>query len=225
MQRNRRVYSWVWLFLFFVCGVPTLGESRTMILDNPQRMPFSGFASSLALVGDIDGDQVSDYLVGAYDNRWDKNDRQGRVFVFSGKSGKLLFPIDHPFPQKAAAFGFSVASAGDVNKDGTADFLIGAFGQDDGSGKAFVFNGKDGKLLYPVQAPQRQIGAGFGWAVASFGDLNGDSTPDFGVGAFAQEGAGRVFVFSGHRREALTHDHSASRKLRFWLGFGRHRGS
>ncbi len=187
-------------------------------------MPFSGFASSLTLVGDVDGDQVSDYLVGAYDNRWDKNDRQGRVFVFSGKSGKLLFPIDHPFPQKAAAFGFSVASAGDVNKDGTADFLIGAFGQDDGSGKAFVFNGKDGKLLYPVQAPQRQIGAGFGWAVASFGDLNGDSTPDFGVGAFAQEGAGRVFVFSGHNGKLLRTITPPAGSFAFGWAVGRHRG-
>jgi hypothetical protein len=203
MPHVRRVYSWVSLFLFFLCSVPTIGESRTMILDNPQRMAFSGFASSLALVGDIDGDQVPDYLVGAYDNRWDKNDRQGRVFVFSGKSGKLLFPIDHPSPQKAAAFGFAVASAGDINKDGANDFLIGAFGQDDGRGKVFVFNGKDGKLLYPVQALQRQPGAGFGWALTSVGDLNGDNTPDFAVGAFAHEGAGQVFVFNGQDGKLL----------------------
>ena len=58
MQRTRRVYLWMWLFLWLGCGLPTFGEARTMILDNPQRMPFSGFASSLALVGDIDGDQV-----------------------------------------------------------------------------------------------------------------------------------------------------------------------
>ena len=202
MQRDRRGYLGVWLSLFFVCGIPDLGEARTMILDNPQRAAFSGFASSLAVVSDIDGDQVPDYLVGAYDNRWEKNDRQGCAFVFSGKSGKLLFSIDDPIPQPLAAFGFAVASAGDVNKDGTADFLIGAFGQD-GSGKAFVFSGKDGKLLYAVQAPQRQLGAGFGWAVASLGDLNSDGIPDFGIGAFAQEGTGRVFVFSGHDGKLL----------------------
>ena len=27
-----------------------------MFLDNPMRLPFSGFASSLALAGDVDGD-------------------------------------------------------------------------------------------------------------------------------------------------------------------------
>jgi len=202
MQRNRRVCLWIWLLLFLDCGFPTRGEPRTMILDNPQRIAFSGFASSVALVSDIDGDQVSDYLVGAYDNRWEKNDRQGRAFVFSGKSGKLLFTIDDPAPQPLAAFGFAVASPGDMDKDGTADFLIGAFGED-GSGKAYVFSGKEGKLLYSVQAPQQQTGAGFGWAVAGLGDLNGDGTPDFGVGAFAQEGAGRVFIFSGRDGKLL----------------------
>ena len=202
MQHDSQVYLWARLFLFLVCGLPALGEARTMIIDNPQRVAFSGFASSLALVGDIDGDQVPDYLVGAYDNRWEKNDRQGRAFVFSGKSGKLLFTLDDPVPQPLAAFGFAVSSAGDVNKDGIADFLIGAFGQD-GGGRAFVFNGKDGKLLYSVQPPQRQTGSGFGWAVALLSDLNGDSNPDFAVGAFAQEGSGRVFIFSGHDGKLL----------------------
>lgn len=203
MQHDRCGYFGVRLFFVFMCMVPALGEARTMILDNPQRVAFSGFASSLAVLGDIDGDQVSDYLVGAYDNRWEKNDRQGRAFVFSGKSGKLLFSIDDPVPQPLAAFGFSVASAGDINKDGTTDFLVGAFGQDEGRGKAFVFSGKDGKLLYSLQAPQRQAGAGFGWALTALDDLNGDGTADFAVGAFAQEGAGRVFVFSGHEGKLL----------------------
>jgi hypothetical protein len=173
-----------------------------MILDNPQRVAFSAFSASLAVVGDVDGDQVPDYLVGAYNNRWEKNDRQGRAFVFSAKSGKLLFTIDDPEPQPLAAFGFAVASPGDLNNDGIADFLIGAFAQG-GSGKAFVFNGKDGKLLYTVQAPQPQLGAGFGWAVTSLGDLNSDGIPDFGVGAFAQEGTGRVFLCSGQDGKLL----------------------
>ena len=57
MQHDSRVYLWARLFLFLVCGLPALGEARTMIIDNPERVAFSGFASSLALVGDIDGDR------------------------------------------------------------------------------------------------------------------------------------------------------------------------
>jgi len=202
MQSTRPLYTCVCVFLCLAWGTPPRVEARTMILDNPQRSAFSAFGAALAVVGDVDGDHVSDYLVGAYDNRWEQNDRQGRAFVYSGKSGKLLFTLDDPIPQPLAAFGFAVASPGDVNNDGIPDFLIGAFAQD-GSGKAFVFNGKDGKLLYAVHASQRQVGAGFGWTVAPLGDLNGDGTPDFAVGAFAQDGTGRVFICSGHDGKLL----------------------
>ena len=196
MPSNSRFVASIVCVLWSFCGPPSVANARVMFLDNPMRLSFSGFASSLAQTGDVDGDGVTDYLVGAYDHRWDNNDHQGRVFVFSGAKGNLLFTIDDPAPQKEAAFGFSVASAGDVNKDGTPDYLIGAFGQD-GKGKGFVFNGKDGKLLYTLQAPHLQSGAGFGWSVASLGDLTNDGIPDLGVGAFAQDGNGRVFIFNG----------------------------
>ena len=154
------------------------------------------------LVGDLDGDGVSDYLVGAYDHPWNKNEHQGRAFVFSGQSGKLLFTIDDPTPQGYGAFGFAVAAAGDVNSDGVPDLLIGAFGQE-GSGRAFVFSGKGGQLLYTLQAPRPEPGAGFGWAVASLGDLTNDGIPELIVGAFAQDGEGRAFVFNGHTGKLL----------------------
>jgi hypothetical protein len=196
MPSNSRFFASIVLMLWSFWGPSLVADARVIFLDNPMRLSFSGFASALALAGDIDADGVMDYLVGAYDHPWDKNDHQGRAFVFSGAKGNLLFAIDNPSPQDEGLFGFSVASAGDVNKDGTPDFLIGAFGQDR-SGKAFVCNGKDGKLLYALQAPQRQSGAGFGWSVASLGDLTNDGVPDIGVGAFAQDGNGRVFLFNG----------------------------
>lgn len=183
-------------FLFLLSwGFPTQAAS-IMTLDNPIRLPFSGFASSMAMAGDLDGDGVSDYLVGAYDHRWNGNEHQGRAFVFSGRSGKLLFTLDNPNPQKEAAFGFAVAAAGDIDKDGVPDVLIGAFGQEE-SGAAFVFSGREHTLLHSLYPPQRQKGAGFGWAVASLGDLTEDGIPELIVGAFAQEGEGRAYVFNG----------------------------
>ena len=205
------------VFLFLCCeALPAAGASNLMILDNPIRMSFGGFASSMTTVGDIDGDGVTDYIVGAYDSpvRYpspvDLSEHEGRAFVFSGKSGDLLFTLSTPEPMPYAAFGFAVAGAGDVNQDGTPDFIVGAFGYGGtgplgrgGSGRAFVFSGKNGQLLRTLQAPQPQTGGGFGWAVSSLGDLNGDEVPELLVGAFGQDGTGRVFVFEGKTGELL----------------------
>ncbi len=116
--------------------------------------------------------------------------------MFSGKSGKLVFTLNTPVRMSPAAFGFSVAGAGDVNSDGTPDLLVGAVRYED-SGKAFVFSGKDASLLHTLQAPHPRVGAGFGWAVASVGDSTGDGVPELLVAAYGEEGAGRVFVFDG----------------------------
>ena len=215
--------------LFFLAFflTPTLSAVSAapglLMLEHPSRLSFTGFGSSLAVVGDIDDDQTPDYLVGAYQHGWQDNLKQGRAFVFSGQSGKLLYTLDNPHPQPDAGFGVAVAAAGDINQDGITDLIVGAFGQgekdtdldlvrrslaapgeeepalkDAGSGQAFVFSGKDGQLLQSLEAPQQQKGAGFGWEVASAGDLTQDNIPELLVGAIAQAGSGRVFVFNGH---------------------------
>ena len=185
------------------------------ILDNPVRIRFSSFSTSLAMLEDITGDGVPDYLVGAYDQPYAKEgmtgkevgigghaksgenaDHQGRAFVFDGDSAKLLYVIDHPFPQKSAAFACAVASAGDVDGDGTADLLIGAFGQKK-SGRAYVLNGRDGSYLMTLAPERPHAGAGFGWSVAGLGDLTGDGVPELAVGAYAQDAEGRAYVYSG----------------------------
>ncbi|MGE0683534.1 MAG: integrin alpha [Candidatus Binatia bacterium] len=196
------------LFLLLFRVPLALGASNLMILDNPERMTFGGFASAMTTIGDIDDDGVNDYLIGAYDYQvrylspTNLSEHQGRAFVFSGKTGKLVFTLDTPVPMPSAAFGFSVADASDVNKDGTPDFFVGAFGYE-GSGKAFVFSGKDATLLHTFQAPQRQIGAGFGWSVSALGDLNADGVSELIVGAFGQDGEGKAFVFDGDTGKLL----------------------
>lgn len=210
MKRSFRPLFVFSLALLFCRTLPAFAGNRYMMLDNPVRMSFAGFASSMTTVGDVDGDGVTDYLVGAYDYqvRYDPpvnlSEHEGRAFVFSGKSGKLLFTLGTPEAMPYAAFGFALAGAGDVNRDGVPDLLVGAFGYGGrdalghgASGRAFVFSGKDGKLLHTLQPPHPQVGAGFGWAVSSLGDLTGDSVPELIVGAFGQDGEGKAFIFNG----------------------------
>ena len=109
--------------------------------------------------------------------------------------------------------GTSVANAGDVNGDGTPDFIVGAPNADSRSrqdnGSAFVVYG--GKELAGVR--HRKLGLdGFridgaasgdlaGTAVASAGDFNGDGIDDVIVGArlAGTDQVGAAYVIYGQR--------------------------
>lgn len=124
-----------------------------------------GFGASVQGPGDTNGDGVTDQLVGAQSLKVGGNDRQGRLYVFSGKDGSLLLKIDDPAPQAGAGFGFqdvSPLSPGDVNRDGYADVYGNGFTQ----GRAWVFNGKTGTVLYEVVNPNPTLGSQFGWSMS-----------------------------------------------------------
>jgi len=196
-----------WAILGSLLGWSVLSaDAATLIIESPERIPFTGFGSALAVVGDLDGDHFPDYAVGAYQYHGNQVAKQGRVFVFSGQRRTVLFTLDPPplspeaaaamDPTEGAAFGCALAAAGDIDQDTVPDLLIGAFGQEK-SGAAYVVSGKTHTLLHTLRAPRPQAGAGFGWSVGVVGDLTGDQIPELLVGAFAQEGNGRVFVFDG----------------------------
>jgi hypothetical protein len=116
----------------------------------------------------------------------------------------MLFNPDF---QNYAYFGFSVASAGDVNGDGYSDVIIGAYNYNPGSapeGKAYVFHGSAWGLSATPDwqtAPINNNGARLGWAVGTAGDVNGDGYADVIIGApgygTAANQTGRVYVYHG----------------------------
>lgn len=165
---------------------------RTLNLPTEDEQPCSSGCGSFGLAvqspGDTDGDGVPDQLVSAPSNDVYKgsgppcgapkpngcNPSQGRMYLFSGRTGELLRRIDDPQPQAGAFFGFqdvAPMSPGDVNGDGAADVYgegwlqNGSAGQ--GQGKAWIFDGRTGKVLYTLDDPQPTSGAQFGWAMAA----------------------------------------------------------
>ncbi|RMF13957.1 MAG: hypothetical protein D6761_10220, partial [Candidatus Dadabacteria bacterium] len=108
--------------------------------------------------------------------------------------------------QAGANFGFSVASAGDVNGDGFADVIIGAQGYDGGQtdeGRAYLYLGGPGGLS-TVPAWVKEIdsaGATFGSSLDGVGDVNGDGYSDVVISAYGysngESGEGGLFLFLG----------------------------
>ncbi|MEP6763362.1 MAG: FG-GAP-like repeat-containing protein [Gemmatimonadaceae bacterium] len=145
-------------------------------------------------IGDVDGDGITDVVTSATSNLPTGN-QIGKVYAYSGKSGKLLWKQTSV---AGAFFGNGIESAGDVNKDGIPDVIVGA----PGINTVFVYSGKDGKELRKIVGDSATQDLGNG--VTGVGDLNHDGYADFVASApRAHGGKGRVYVFSGKDSKPL----------------------
>lgn len=132
------------------------------------------FGLDVAGTGDIDGDGVADFVVGA-----PTAGDGGMAFVYSGRDGALIQSFTGTDSSGDSDFGLSVAGTGDVNGDGVPDILVGIV-DIESAGEARLFSGADGALLFTIEG---RPGDGIGRAVAGPGDLDGDGFADLVVGA------------------------------------------
>jgi hypothetical protein len=141
-------------------------------------------------IGDVDKDGVPDVVTSAPTHG--KDGHTGRVYVYSTRSGNLLWQADG---SPGDEFGSGVEGAGDTNGDGVPDVVAsGPLG-----GVAFIYSGSDGKVLQRFKSvdPDEQ----FGLHVSGIGDIDGDGAADIIVGAPGKDGedktAGHAYVYSG----------------------------
>jgi hypothetical protein len=104
--------------------------------------------------------------------------------------------------QVDAQYGYSVASAGDVNGDGFSDVLVGAWAYSNGEneeGRAYLYHGSVAGLETSASWERESDsgGARFGWSVSGAGDVNGDGFSDVLVGEPGGAFRGRAYLFLG----------------------------
>lgn len=157
------------------------------------------FGRSVGTAGDIDGDLLDDFVVGAPGDD-DAGNLSGAVRVFSGADGMELRRFDGD--SSGDQLGGKVAIAGDVNQDGVMDLIAGMITSSFGGldrGAARVYSGADGSTLYTFVGTS--LAGEFGSAVSGAGDVNGDGWPDVFVGARLDESmglqVGSISLFSG----------------------------
>lgn len=164
--------------------------------------------------GDLNGDGLSDFIIGAPAGNEDGKDRPGTAYIIFGRqaadwgfnfvpaySADAFYDGEVDFDQ----LGKSVAIVGDLNNDGFDDIVLGAPYHDvyrrDG-GKIYIILGKSNGWVTNGNIEQH-ADASFlsdneddqaGYMVSGAGDVNGDGYDDFLIGA---PGNGNVYLMFG----------------------------
>jgi len=214
------------VFVFFgpLLGTRTLAQADVRFTGESASQ-LAGY--SVARAGDLDDDGADDILVSAPGDA----SSAGRVYLIYGSSsrpsGQLSLSTAPSFTGATSGdqAGFAVATAGDVNGDDHADFLVGAPGcrivgvpgcpttTSSSTGAAYLLYGRTTRysgvtaLADAVKYEGQAAGDAAGASVASVGDVNGDGNADFLVGAPGHAaGAGAAYLVLGQGADTFYAD-------------------
>ena len=160
---------------------------------------------TLAAAGDVNGDGLGDFVVGVPNATVNSVTHAGKVLLFLGAATPLGVNPTPAWSQAGTVpnelFGLSIAGAGDVNRDGLSDVVIGALNVGPGNQcEALLYMGQVGGLgTTPLVLPGILSGGDINAVtVASAGDIDGDGYADVALGQPEySSSAGVVQVFYG----------------------------
>ena len=166
--------------------------------------------AALGLADDLDGDGVTDFLVGDPEEEVSVGGGSpGGATLISGATGLPLLSFHGEL--HGDLFGTSLAGGKDLNADGFLDLAIGALEAwgpgNQAQGAVYLYSGADGSLIRRLDPPGPGSNwySDFGIAVALVADQDGDARAEVLVGApYAR---GTTVNADGGAAYLLDHDH------------------
>jgi len=165
-------------------------------LSSPTERTNGQFGYYVSGLEDVDGDTFGDVIVGSLNEK--------PIYVFSGKTGSLIYTLESHIEDPISSQGRSVAGTPDLDGDDCGDIIIGTPWAFTGAGRAYIYSGSTGELLHTLISDNVADNAVFGQSVSGIPDVNGDDMGDVVVGAFQEDlsgpfvnAAGRAYIFSG----------------------------
>ncbi|MEG4344248.1 RHS repeat-associated core domain-containing protein [Microcoleus sp. A003_D6] len=189
-----------------------------------------GNSSGTASSGDINGDGITDLVIGADGGNTSGGINAGKTYVIFGLPGGFTGSVNVPELNGTTGFviaglnaeersGIAITAEGDINGDGNKDIVIGAPGATVGdqinAGKTSVIFGK--KEAFPVIVNPADLNGSNGFTIFGFdaegsagnavsyaGDINKDGFDDLLIGASSansddKNNAGKTFIVFGKK--------------------------
>ena len=183
-------------------------EVRDDTTNGPTLSADDAFGSSIANMGDLDGNGYDDLAVGATLDDNGGSNRGAVHILFMDANGAVKSAVEindsttnGPTLANGYWFGRSVENIGDLDGDGVNDLAVGANLDSDAGTKRgavnILFMNADGSVKSTVEidddttnGPVLSDSDRFGGSVENIGDLDGDGVNDLAVGAKNDDDAG-----------------------------------